>query len=136
MGTDIGNRAAHALLTHKPFNRGNTRCNGVQIFLHGHPIITTTNENGKVSLYVTLCGFQTRTTYSRINDVLAHFSVPNRIIIRKQVAYFYNLNDASTLRVDPSQDYLVCIINKDKTYEYPLLVKPPKTVEVTYSLDL
>lgn len=54
----------------------NTRTDGKAIYLHGHKIIER-REGG--SLWVTLAGWNTVTTRSRINDTLRFLNVPARV---------------------------------------------------------
>ena len=65
MTRKIDYKAAEALESGKRFKQSNTLVEDNAMYLHGHKIAWI--ENG--SLYISLCGYNTQTTRSRLNGL-------------------------------------------------------------------
>jgi len=64
---EVAKAAVKAMLYGERYKGKNTVVEGGAVYLHGHKIVWY-DENG--ALWISLCGWNTVTTRSRINDVL------------------------------------------------------------------
>ena len=90
MSNKITTDSVDAFLTFKPFRRENmeviVRDNVSYLYLFGNRI--GINTNGMVS--ISTCGWETRTTFSRLREVLRRVSPQSRLYTKRYVLY---LND-------------------------------------------
>ena len=90
MSNKITKDSVDAFLTFKPFRRENmeviVRDNVSYLYLFGNRI--GINTNGMVS--ISTCGWETRTTFSRLREVLRRVSPQSRLYTKRYVLY---LND-------------------------------------------
>lgn len=100
MARQVTNEVETAWKSGKAKSVGNTRTDGISVFLHGNKIIW--KDNGRI--YFSFCGWATRTTVERINGILGtHFS------FHKHELGLWHAPDANGKRIfediDPSDTF-------------------------------
>jgi hypothetical protein len=102
-----------AVRSRRDWHSGNTSVDntdhGVVIRLHGHKIcvLNDHNESGRAQLAITDAGWQTSTTKSRINALLAEFTKGARVYQSKFEWYLSESADKPVVSMECGEAYLV-----------------------------